>query len=57
MVICVEDVGAALRNAASVGLDIEEPVRRTYPALGDALVGAVYIDGGSRIEFIRFARS
>ena len=57
MAICVEDVGAALRNAASVGLDIEEPVRRTYPALGDALVGAAYIDGGSRIEFIRFARS
>lgn len=55
MSMAVDDVDAALHQASAAGLRTLPPERRTYPALGAALVGTVLVDGGSRVEFVRFA--
>ena len=51
----VEDVEASLAKAGAAGLVTEQLTKKNYPALGEALVGAVYIDGGSRVELVKFA--
>lgn len=54
LTIAVDDVAAALRTVSRLGLQIEPPRRHTFPALGEAVVGTCIIDGGSRVEFVRY---
>ena len=52
----VADVEALMAKASAAGLVTEQPTRKSYPEFGEALVGAVYIDGGSRVEFIKYTQ-
>ena len=54
MSLSVADVDRALEDAARAGLRTEPPVRRVYPVLGQARVGAAFVDG-SRIELCSFS--
>ena len=53
LAISVDDVAAELARAETAGLRTEPAALRSYPVLGEALVGACFVDG-CRVEFVRF---
>ena len=55
MSVTVKDVEAEIVRAREAGIKTEPAVRRSYPVLGDALVGAVFVDG-SRVELCEFGK-
>ena len=53
LAISVDDVAAELARAEKAGLRTEPAALRSYPVLGEALVGACFVDD-CRVEFVRF---
>ena len=53
LAISVDDVAAELARAETAGLRTEPAALRSYPVLGEALVGACFVDD-CRVEFVRF---
>ena len=53
LAISVDDVAAELEIAEKAGLRTEPAALRSYPVLGEALVGACFVDD-CRVEFVRF---
>ena len=51
--LSVDDVAAELARAETAGLRTEPAALRSYPVLGEALVGACFVDE-CRVEFVRF---
>ena len=49
----VDDVADELARAEKAGLRTEPAALRSYPVLGEALVGACFVDD-CRVEFVRF---
>ena len=53
MVCFLDDVADELARAETAGLRTEPAALRSYPVLGEALVGACFVDD-CRVEFVRF---
>ena len=53
LAVSVDDVADELARAEKAGLRTEPAALRSYPVLGEALVGACFVDD-CRVEFVRF---